>query len=155
MSACRDGCRSRMRLRKSSWSGSDVRYTVSRSMRGQPCSISRHKPPDTTGCSCWKSATATTYGNMAFVYKHQGEYEKALEWYEKGLEIKLKTLGPDHPDTATTYFNLGVLYHNMKDYKTSLENLELALAIYLKSFGPTHPHISSVKSWIAGVKKKM
>ena len=43
----------------------------------------------------------------------------------------------------------------MKDYKTSLENLELALAIYLKSLGPNHPQISSVKSWIAGVKEEM
>ena len=92
---------------------------------------------------------------MANVYNKQGEYEKALEWYEKGLEIQLKTLGPNHPSTAATYFNLGALYANMKDYKTSLENLELALAIYLKSFGPHHPDISSVKSWIAGVKEKM
>ena len=86
---------------------------------------------------------------MALVYDNQGEYEKALEWYEKGLEIKLKTLGPDHPSTATTYFNLGALYDNMKDYKTSLENLELALAIYLKSFGPNHPQYIRIKSWIA------
>ena len=92
---------------------------------------------------------------MALVYNNQGEYEKALEWYEKGLEIKLKTLGHDHPNTASTYFCLGALYDNMKDYKTSLENLELALAIYLKSLGPNHPQISSVKSWIAGVKEEM
>ena len=55
--------------------------------------------------------TAMTYGNMALVYDDQGEYEKALEWYEKGLEIKLKTLGPDHPSTATTYNNMAVVYN--------------------------------------------
>ena len=33
------------------------------------------------------SDTAKVYNNMAMVYDHQGEYEKALEWYEKGLDI--------------------------------------------------------------------
>ena len=92
---------------------------------------------------------------MALVYDNQGEYEKALEWYEKGLAIKLKTLGPNHPSTATTYFCLGALCDNIEDYTQSLKHLELALGIYLKSFDPGHPDISNVKSWIAHVKKKM
>ena len=33
---------------------------------------------------------------MAVLYEYQGEYGKALEFHEKGLEIKLKTLGLEH-----------------------------------------------------------
>jgi tetratricopeptide (TPR) repeat protein len=82
-------------------------------------------------------------------------WKKILAFYDKSLAIRLKFLGPDHPDTATTYFNLGWLCYNMEDYTESLKHLELALAIKLKSFDPGHPSISNVKSWIAAVKKKM
>ena len=78
-----------------------------------------------------------------------------LEWYEKCLEIELKTLGPDHPSTASTYVSMGGVYDDMKEYEKSLEYLELALSIDLKSFEPEHPTISEVKFWIEHVKKKM
>ena len=40
---------------------------------------------------------AQTYGNMANVYNQQGDYAKALDYYEKALSIKLKALGQEHP----------------------------------------------------------
>ncbi len=36
-----------------------------------------------------------------------GNYSKALEYYERALNINLKTLGDDHCSTASTYHSIG------------------------------------------------
>ena len=42
------------------------------------------------------------------------KYEKALEFYEKALKIRLKKLGEDHPDVAQTYNNMANVYENQR-----------------------------------------
>lgn len=37
--------------------------------------------------------TATTYNNIGLVYHNMGKYEKALEYYERSLKIRLVTIG--------------------------------------------------------------
>ena len=36
-----------------------------------------------------------------------GQYDKALEHFQKTLAIYLKQLGPEHPNVASTYNNIG------------------------------------------------
>ena len=47
-----------------------------------------------------------TYNGLGIVYYNKGDYAKAIEYYEKCLEIRLKKLGGDHPDTKITQRNL-------------------------------------------------
>jgi len=47
-------------------------------------------------------STLGTVNNMALVFDNQGEYEKALEWYQRALDGYAKTLGKDHHFTLTT-----------------------------------------------------
>ena len=48
---------------------------------------------------------------MAGVFRAQGEYEKALEYYGKAQAIRERVFGTEHPDTARTYNNMaGVFY---------------------------------------------
>jgi len=49
---------------------------------------------------------AATHNNIAFVYKHQGQYELALQHSEKCLAIEIKSLGENHASVATTKYNL-------------------------------------------------
>ena len=65
--------------------------------------------------------TATTYNNIAGVYARQGDYSKALEWYQKALAINEQGLGKDHPDTASTYNNIASVYDRQGDYPQALE----------------------------------
>ena len=44
--------------------------------------------------------------NLGIVYRNKGDHDEAIENYEKGLAIYLKTLGPDHPSTKLTQGNL-------------------------------------------------
>jgi len=62
-----------------------------------------------------------TYNNIALVYDNQGEYPKALEWFQKALAICEKVLGKEHPDTAMTYNNIAMVYNNQGDYTKALE----------------------------------
>ena len=49
---------------------------------------------------------ATSYDNLASVYKNLGEYNRAKELYEKALMIRRKIFGEGHVDVATSYYNL-------------------------------------------------
>ena len=49
---------------------------------------------------------ATSYNNIAGVYKNMGEYSKALSSYERSLEIRKVALPPNHPDLAASYNNI-------------------------------------------------
>ncbi|CAF4002337.1 unnamed protein product [Rotaria sp. Silwood1] len=84
-----------------------------------------------------------------------GDYLKALEFYEKDLEITKKTLPPIHPDLTISYNNIGLLYDDMGKYSKALEFHETPLAIRQKSLPPEHPAIKWSTDNIASVKKKM
>jgi len=40
---------------------------------------------------------AASYSNIGNVYNSQGQYEQALEYHQKALEIFIKVSGQDHP----------------------------------------------------------
>jgi tetratricopeptide (TPR) repeat protein len=58
--------------------------------------------------------TLTTVNNMALVYESQGDYSKALEWYDRALAGKERSLGRDHPSTLTTVNNMASVYGTAK-----------------------------------------
>jgi tetratricopeptide (TPR) repeat protein len=72
-----------------------------------------------------------------------GSYDKALEYYEKSLRIKLKTLGGEHPDVAKSYSNIGFIWRDKGEYDKALEFNEKCLAIRLKTLGGVHPDVAS------------
>ena len=49
---------------------------------------------------------------MAIVFDSQGQYEKALECYERALAGREKALGVDHPRTQNTLRSLINLYQS-------------------------------------------
>ena len=53
---------------------------------------------------------AISYNNIGGVHDKKGEYDKALEHYQKALAIQLKQLGPEHPSVATSYNNIGAVH---------------------------------------------
>ena len=72
-------------------------------------------------------------------YDDQGNYEAALEYYGKALEIYEKVLGKEHPDTAMTYNNLANVYDDQGNYEAALEYYGKALEIREKVLGKEHP----------------
>lgn len=62
------------------------------------------------------------------------EYDKALSFYEKCLEIELNTLGREHSDVASSYDNIGSTWGTKGNLDMALEYYEKSLAINLKYF---------------------
>ena len=61
-----------------------------------------------------KSLLSRTYGRSQL---KDSVLDRAIEYYEKALEISLKILGPKHPSIATSWNNLGICYIEKGKYK--------------------------------------
>ena len=75
------------------------------------------------------NAIAVCYNRMGRVYSDQGDYAKALEYFQKALEIRKHKLGNDHQDVASCYNNIGTVYEDRGDYARALEHYQPALDI--------------------------
>ncbi len=75
----------------------------------------------------WKDAiarapnNARAYGSLGIVYKKRGEYDKAIELFEKSM-----SLGKAYPEV---FLHLGDIYFDRKDYNKAVMYLEAALKI--------------------------
>ena len=96
-------------------------------------------------------SSSELYHNLAVVYRGQGEYAKALEYYEKARAIRERVLGTDHPDTATTYNNLAGVYRGQGEYAKALEYYEKDRAIIEKVLGTDHPSMAITYNNMAGM----
>ena len=64
---------------------------------------------------------ASSYNSIGLVYANKSEHDKALEYYQKSLAIKLKQLGTDHPSVAITYNNMAFVSKALKDLPKAKE----------------------------------
>jgi tetratricopeptide (TPR) repeat protein len=90
-----------------------------------------------------ESEKALHHNNLGYVKNNQGDYKKAIEYYEQGLEIFQRTLPPNHPSLATSYNNIGLVYNNMGEYSKALSFYEKALEIKQKTLPPNHPGLAT------------
>jgi tetratricopeptide (TPR) repeat protein len=95
------------------------------------------------------------YHQLGYVKHNQGDYEKAIQYYEQGPEIRQKPLAPNHPSLATSYNNIGLVYNNMGEYSKSLSFYEKSLEIYQKTLPPNHPLLATSYNNIGYVYKYM
>ena len=86
---------------------------------------------------------ATASNGVGEVYESKGDYDKALSQLQKALDIQLKVLGADHPDTPRSYGNIGLVYDRKGDYDKALSQYRKALDIRLKVLGGDHVDTAS------------
>ena len=72
-----------------------------------------------------------------------GDPKRALENYNKALEIRQKALPLDHRDLADSYNNIGVVYQRMGEHTRALENFNKALQIRQKTLSADHPDFAA------------
>lgn len=72
-----------------------------------------------------------------------GNYDKALECYEKCLVIELKILSGEHINVAKTYNNIGFIWNGKGKYDKALEYYEKSLVINLKNLSEEHPDVAN------------
>jgi tetratricopeptide (TPR) repeat protein len=72
-----------------------------------------------------------------------GEYQKAINYFQKALAIELQVYGEQHRHVAITYNNLGAAWDDLGEYQKAIDYYQKALAIDLKVHGDQHPHVAS------------
>ncbi|RDC65533.1 tetratricopeptide repeat protein [Adhaeribacter pallidiroseus] len=85
------------------------------------------------------------------VYYYKGEYDRALQFYQKALQLRRKILGDDHPGLCSSYNNIGIIYYRKGEYDQALKYYYQDLEISLKSSGKTHLDIAASYSNIGNV----
>jgi len=69
-------------------------------------------------------------------------FEKALEFFNKALDIQLSIHGENHPVVATIYTNMGLIYQGQGKSDQALANHNKALNIRLAMLGENHPDVA-------------
>ena len=88
---------------------------------------------------------------LGLVYKDKGEFDKAINYYEKGLEI----IGTQHPFSKSIYINLGTAWRHKAVYDKSIEFSDKALELALKNNGKYHNTTSMIYNNIGVVSSDM
>ena len=91
---------------------------------------------DTTNVE-WQNAAGE------FIRVYQAQYDKALEYYKRGLSHSIKQYGEESEWVAYFYNGIGIILDSFGDYPKALEYYQKALEIRLKVFGPEHPDVAT------------
>lgn len=86
---------------------------------------------------------ADCYHNLGVIKYKQGDYEAAIEYCEKALEIQQKSLLSNDPSQAVTYTIIGEVYTNMGEYSKALAIFEKAREILEKTLPSDHPLLNT------------
>jgi tetratricopeptide (TPR) repeat protein len=78
---------------------------------------------------------------IGLMYSSLEDFDKAIEYYRKALNVDIETYGPDHPKLAIRWNNIGSAWHSKRKFDTAIEFYKKALAINIDSFGPNHPNV--------------
>jgi tetratricopeptide (TPR) repeat protein len=102
-----------------------------------------------------ESERAPIYYQIASTKDDQGEYEDAITFYDKAIEIYKKKLPPNDLSFASFYNNIGNVYRNMGDYPKALSSYEKAHEIKQQSLPPNDLSFASFYNNIGNVYLNM
>lgn len=90
------------------------------------------------------SMKTVSLNNMAYLYMHKGEYEKALGYNLEALEKRNTLFGNKHQDVALSFLNTAVNYSYLGKYNESIEYNLKAMEIYKSLFGECNKDVAMV-----------
>jgi tetratricopeptide (TPR) repeat protein len=68
---------------------------------------------------------STTMHSIGSLYRALGQFDEALTWYERSLEVKLKSMPKSHPTVIANYHMLNTVCQEKGDYEKASKYAEL------------------------------
>lgn len=100
--------------------------------------------------------TFDTLNELSNLYRVMGDDNNAEIHYRKMLDIREKTLGPDHPATALNYYNLSIILHDKCNYEESESFAIKSLCSMSRIYGANHSEtIKVLDNFIFGQRQKI
>ncbi|MCL2875749.1 MAG: tetratricopeptide repeat protein [Betaproteobacteria bacterium] len=99
--------------------------------------------------------SATIYRNLGFALYRLGEYEEALNWYQKALAIRESALGSESLEMAETCEDIAAVYESQSNYQVALDWYNRALAVREKALGANHPSVVTVYGRVAAIRQRL
>jgi len=93
--------------------------------------------------------------HLGVIKDGQGEYQMAIEFYKKSIQINKRILAPDHHFLASSYTGIGLAYLKIGDYSKALSSHEKALEIFQKTLSSNNPRIAKSYGNIGKVYDEM
>jgi tetratricopeptide (TPR) repeat protein len=137
---------------------------LSRSFRGSEVSLRAliseveaalaSAPDAAAGWDC--KAALSRAEHMAGMHTNaRGQYDRAIEFYERALRIQTATLGEMHASTAATITSMGASYSEKGQHDRAIELYERALRIRTATLGEMHADTAgTISSMGASYSKK-
>ncbi|CAF4162309.1 unnamed protein product, partial [Rotaria magnacalcarata] len=79
------------------------------------------------------------YQRLGMVADDKGEYDTSLEWYQKSLEIDMRTHPSDHVNIGGTHNNIGGVHQKKGDRSRALESYNRAVSLFKQAHDENHP----------------
>ncbi|CAF1278122.1 unnamed protein product [Adineta steineri] len=83
------------------------------------------------------------YNNFGEHYRIRGDFQTALLYYNKALNVAIENTDANQIQTATVYNNIAIIYATQYRQHEALEMLERTLSILTKVLPSTHPQLAS------------
>jgi tetratricopeptide (TPR) repeat protein len=80
--------------------------------------------------------------SLGEIFAHFAEYDKALAFFRKCLDIWQKTIGTEHPKAAKLYNAIGKVWFRKGENSKALEYFQLCLDIQIKTLGREHQSVA-------------
>jgi tetratricopeptide (TPR) repeat protein len=91
------------------------------------------------------------YDDIAYLYRLQGNLNKAKQFYEQCLQLKIQVYGDGSPQVSTAYNHLGLVYTSLGHFELAVELFVKALKIRCKVYGEKHMETATVYNNLGNV----
>lgn len=96
----------------------------------------------------------TTWNNIGRIFFQKGEYEDAMQGYQKALRIRRHVQG-ESVDVAATLFNIGQVFHQLSAREEALAHYRAFLLLAKEHFGEFHRDVCIVTTCMGQVYHEM
>ncbi|CAF1053656.1 unnamed protein product [Adineta ricciae] len=84
------------------------------------------------------------YWSLGMVTRDKGDYDASLKWFEKSLEIYMKTKSSDYVTIGNLYNCIGESHRRKNDNEKALEYFKKAIALFEEAHAEDHPDMAHI-----------